>query len=99
LMAHEPDFFDVVLHETAPISLQLSGHSHGGQIRFPMLHPDDAGLRTYAPVLPRYGRRYPIGLRQLDGRYVYTNRGLGSWPLPLRFNCRPELTVITLRSA
>jgi predicted MPP superfamily phosphohydrolase len=99
LLAHEPDFFDIVLHENAPVALQLSGHSHGGQVRLPSSKPDPAGFYSYAPVLPQYGRRYPIGLRFIDGRYVYTNRGLGVWPLPLRFNCRPELTLVTLRSA
>jgi predicted MPP superfamily phosphohydrolase len=98
LLAHEPDFFDTVLHENAPITLQLSGHSHGGQIRLPTFRQDESGYSTYAPVLPRYGTRYPIGLRQVQGRFVYTNRGLGVWPIPLRFNCQPELTLITLRS-
>ena len=99
LLAHEPDFFDTVLHENAPIALQLSGHSHGGQVRLPTLKADAAGFFSYAPVLPQYGRHYPIGLRSIDGRYVYTNRGLGVWPAPVRWNCRPELTLITLRSA
>jgi predicted MPP superfamily phosphohydrolase len=99
LLAHEPDFFDTVLYEKAPISLQLSGHTHGGQVRFPSATPDPSGYYSYAPVLPQLGRRYPIGLRMVDGRCVYTNRGLGSWPLPYRWNCRPELTIITLRTA
>lgn len=99
LLAHEPDFFDTVLHENAPVALQISGHSHGGQIRVPSLTPDAVGNYSYAPVLPQYGRRYPIGLRHTDGRFVYTNRGLGLWPLPYRFNCRPELTIFTLCSA
>jgi predicted MPP superfamily phosphohydrolase len=99
LLAHEPDFFDTVLHEAAPIALQLSGHSHGGQVRLPTTQRDPAGYYSYAPILPMYGRRYPIGLRQINGRLVYTNRGLGVWPIPLRFNCRPELTMITLKSA
>jgi predicted MPP superfamily phosphohydrolase len=99
LLAHEPDFFDRVLREQAPISLQLSGHSHGGQVRLPTTKADPAGNYTYAPILPQYGRRYPIGLRHIEGRYVYTNRGLGVWPVPFRFNCRPELTLVTLRSA
>lgn len=94
LMAHEPDYFDHVNAADAPISVQFSGHSHGGQVRIPM--PADSGLRIQAPVLPRYGRRYPIGLRQVSGRKVYTNRGLGVWPLPYRFNCRPEITLFRL---
>jgi predicted MPP superfamily phosphohydrolase len=98
LLAHEPDFFDVVLHEKAPVALQLSGHSHGGQIRFPTINADPSGHYSFAPVLPRYGRQYPIGLRQVNGQYVYTNRGVGLWPIPYRFNCRPELTIFTLRA-
>jgi len=99
LMAHEPDFFDIVLHEKAPVALQLSGHSHGGQVRFPSIKADPAGNFSFAPILPDFGRRYPIGLRNIGGQYVYTNRGLGVWPVPYRWNCRPELTLITLRSA
>ncbi len=96
LLAHEPDFFDHVRQEQAPIAVQFSGHSHGGQVRLPLLHADAAGLYTYAPVLPPYGRRYPIGLHKSQARQVYTNRGLGVWPLPIRFNCRPELSLFTL---
>ena len=99
LLAHEPDFFDVVLREKAPIALQLSGHSHGGQVRLPTLKADASGHYSYAPILPLHGRKYPMGLRRIDGRYVYTNRGVGLWPVPYRFNCRPELTMITLRTA
>lgn len=99
LLAHEPDFFDIVLHEEAPIALQLSGHSHGGQVRLPTLKREPSGHFSFAPILPRYGRRYPIGLRQINERYVYTNRGLGTAGPPVRFNCRPELTIITLRPA
>ena len=99
LLAHEPDFFDQVITQQAPIALQLSGHSHGGQIRLPMLQADPAGQHSYAPILPRFGCRYPIGLRTIDGRAVYTNRGLGVWPIPLRLNCRPEVTIFTLVAA
>ncbi len=94
LMAHEPDYFDHVLATQAPIAVQFSGHSHGGQVRIPMLV--GSAVRIQAPVLPRYGRRYPIGLQEVDGRQVYTNRGLGVWPLPYRFNCRPEVSLFSL---
>jgi predicted MPP superfamily phosphohydrolase len=99
LLAHEPDYFDNLIRLDAPVALQLSGHSHGGQVRFPRTEPDAAGQYSWAPVLPKHGRRYPIGLRTIGPRSVYTNRGLGVWPLPIRFNCRPEITVITLHSA
>jgi predicted MPP superfamily phosphohydrolase len=97
LLVHEPDFFDRVLYRQAPIAVQFSGHSHGGQIRLPTLRPGTDGLYTYAPLLPKYGQRYPIGLRRVGNRQVYTNRGLGVWPLPYRINCRPEITSFTLR--
>lgn len=96
LLVHEPDYFDRVLQAQAPIALQISGHSHGGQVRLPTMNPGEDGLHTYAPILPRYGRRYAIGLRQNGEKQVYTNRGLGVWPVPFRLNCRPEITIFTL---
>jgi len=45
------------------------------------------------------GQKYPIGLRRIGDRQLYTNRGLGVWPLPYRFNCRPEITLFTLEAA
>ena len=84
LLAHEPDFAD-----TAAVSgrfdLQLSGHSHGGQIVLPYLG---------APILPRMGRKYPAGRYTVRNMTLYTNRGLGVIP---RVNCRPEISVFTLR--
>ncbi len=99
LLAHEPDFFDSVIESGAPVAAQLSGHSHGGQVRLPTLGPGPDGVYSRALLLPRFGRRYPIGLRRVGERAIYTNRGLGVWPLPYRFNCRPEITLITLAAA
>lgn len=97
LMAHEPDYFDAVLTQSAPVAVQFSGHSHGGQVRLPTLRPDPGGLYSFAPILPTYSERYPIGLRHVAGRYVYTNRGLGCWPMPYRINCPPEISVFELQ--
>ena len=88
-VVHEPDYFPTMVRLT-PIDLQLSGHSHGGQIRIPALGP---------VVLPPWGRIYHTGLYELNGRFVYTGRGLGMVELPLRFDCPPELTEITLEVA
>jgi predicted MPP superfamily phosphohydrolase len=88
LLAHEPDFADVSA-PTGRFDLQLSGHSHGGQVRLPLIG---------APYLPPYGRRYPCGLYEVDGMLQYTNRGLGMFPPHVRFLCRPEITVFTLRA-
>jgi predicted MPP superfamily phosphohydrolase len=61
--------------------------ANGGQVRIPALGP---------VILPPWGRIYHTGLYELNGRFVYTGRGLGMVELPLRFNCPPELTEITL---
>jgi hypothetical protein len=87
LLAHEPDFADVV--SGYPVDLQLSGHSHGGQVKLPWLRP---------LYLPQLGRKYPWGLRQLGSLSLYTNRGLGTIFLPVRFNAPPEATLLTLHS-
>lgn len=99
LLCHEPDYIDTIHAIGAPIALQLSGHSHGGQVRLPSRRPDGAGRRSRAHILPHMARRYPIGLYRVGSHQLYTNRGLGVWPLPYRFNCRPEITVFTLRPA
>jgi predicted MPP superfamily phosphohydrolase len=88
LLAHEPDFADVVA-ATRRFDLQLSGHSHGGQVRVPLL------TRL---VLPPFSQRYTSGLHQVGGMTLYTNRGLGTVNARLRFLCRPEITAITLRA-
>lgn len=89
LMAHEPDIADDSAQYPG-IALQLSGHSHGGQIRLPL-----AG----APILPRLGEKYDMGLYQIDEMWLYTTRGVGTNNLPYRVNCPPEVTEITLVSA
>ncbi len=99
LMAHEPDYFDYVVKHDAPIAVQFSGHSHGGQVRVPTLGPGPDGNGSRALILPYGGQQYPIGLRQIGQRQVYTNRGLGMWPMPYRFNCRPEISLFTLTAA
>jgi len=89
LLAHEPDIADMA----APLgrfALQLSGHAHGGQIVLPFVT---------ALGLPEHGRRYVSGLYLVQRMFVYANRGLGMTSAPLRFNCRPEIAVITLRAA
>ena len=86
LLAHEPDYADYVSRH--PVDLQLSGHSHGGQVRLPFLPP------FYEPPL---ARKYIAGLYQVGPLTLYTNRGLGTVGVPIRFDCPPEITLITLR--
>jgi predicted MPP superfamily phosphohydrolase len=86
---HEPDFADEAARTSHHILLQLSGHSHGGQINLPLLGP---------PLLPPLGQNYPAGLQTVRGTswQVYTSRGVGVISPPLRLNCRPEVALITL---
>lgn len=88
LLAHEPDYADVVAAD-GRVSLQLSGHSHGGQVRLPFVG---------SPVLPYLATKYPWGLRRVGQMWLYTNRGIGVISPPVRFNCRPEVTLFTLTS-
>ena len=99
LLCHEPDYINSIRRAKAPVSLQLSGHSHGGQVRLPTTRPDGDGLATRAPLLPHMATQYPIGHYHVGKHQLYTNRGLGVWPLPFRFNCRPEITLFTLQPA
>jgi predicted MPP superfamily phosphohydrolase len=88
LLVHEPDFADVA-GASGRVDLQLSGHSHGGQICLPF----------YGPLItPPLGRKYPTGLYSINGMFLYTNRGVGMTGLPIRFNCRPEISIFTLHT-
>jgi hypothetical protein len=86
LLAHEPDYADEVAL-TGRVGLQLSGHSHGGQVRLP---------GRGAMILPTLGEKYDMGLFDIDGMALYVNRGVGMVAPHVRFNCRPEITHITL---
>jgi predicted MPP superfamily phosphohydrolase len=86
LLAHEPDFADEA--SRFPIDLQLSGHSHGGQIRVPLLPP---------LYLPAMARKYIWGTYHVGRLTLYTTAGLGTVGVPMRLNCPPEITLLTLR--
>ena len=87
LMAHEPDFADDVAKY--PVDLQLSGHSHGGQVRLPLVG---------ALYLPEMAEKYSRGLYKVGPLTLYTNSGIGTIRAPVRFNCPPEITLFTLRA-
>ena len=67
--------------------LILAGHSHGGQVRLPFYG---------APVLPYGVGRYQMGSYESLGGPLYVNAGIGTYMFPVRFNCRPEITVVRL---
>ncbi len=79
-LKHRP----VVEENPGPFDLQLSGHTHQGQI-----FPFHFIIRL---VFPRYGGFYPLP----GNSYLYVNRGAGTWGPPIRFGSRPEITVIEL---
>ncbi|MFC3180012.1 metallophosphoesterase [Cypionkella sinensis] len=84
LLAHEPDQFVSVPDRVA---LTLSGHTHGGQIRF----------GSWAPVVPsRFGQRFDYGHFREGTRDLVVSGGLGCSGLPIRFGVPPEITVVDL---
>jgi uncharacterized protein len=88
LLAHEPDYADYASHYG--IDVQFSGHSHGGQICIPGIHP---------LWLPPLARKYYRGYYRVGPMQLYTNEGIGTIGLPFRFCSPPEVTLITLRAA
>jgi predicted MPP superfamily phosphohydrolase len=85
---HEPDFIRTLVPRF-PVDLQLSGHSHGGQVRLPFLGP---------LILPPMGEIYDMGLYTVGTAQLYTTRGIGTVGVNVRFNCPPEVTAITLHA-
>lgn len=90
ILQHEPSF--TPQNAAYGGSLQLSGHTHGGQIVLPFFG---------APRLPAHSNGFRAGLYRPEGDRMplYVTRGVGVLPPLLRFNCLPEVTLITLRHA
>jgi predicted MPP superfamily phosphohydrolase len=66
-------------------NLMLAGHSHGCQIRIPF----------YGPIMTPYAvDEYDLGLFQMKSGPLYVTSGIGWYPIPVRFNCRPEIVLI-----
>ena len=87
LLAHTPDV--IMEARKRGIDLVLSGHTHGGQVRLPVVG---------ATIVPsRYGAKYAAGLFHEGPTTLYVCRGIGMVRLPVRFLCRPELAILTLR--
>ena len=89
LLCHEPDLADQAQYYR--IQLQLSGHSHGGQIQIPFIGP---------LVTPPLAEKYHEGFYYLENEAhqltLYVNRGIGTTRLPFRFLSQPEVTVFHL---
>ncbi|MCD6441981.1 metallophosphoesterase, partial [bacterium] len=86
LLSHTPEIIDDL--KTGDADLILAGHTHGGQVKIP-------GIRaSWIPT--KYHGKYARGLFKVKGAYMYVNRGIGNKKLPMRFNSRPEITLIKL---
>ncbi len=88
-LVHEPDYFDV-LRAHRPIALQLSGHTHGGQCRVPLV--------GYAPRKVNFGRIYIDGHHVHDDSNLFVTRGIGTVGPRVRFACPPQLAILSLQS-
>jgi len=85
LLAHEPDIFPQV---PTRFDVTLSGHTHGGQVRFPLIG---------RPIVPsRFGQRYAYGHVIEDGRHLVVSGGLGLSNFPVRFGVPPEIVLLEL---
>jgi uncharacterized protein len=88
VFSHNPDFIEEFAAREKHIDLMISGHTHGGQIRFPLIG---------APhISSDYGQRYAIGLNRKGSMQVYTTRGIGTIVIPARLNCPPEIVLYKL---
>ncbi len=86
VLVHEPDIAPQV--SRYPINLQLSGHSHGGQVQIPFLG---------AIITPSLAKDYIEGFYTIQDLTLYVNRGLGRTRVPFRFMSKPEITLFTLQ--
>ena len=85
-LTHNPDS---LLSTPAGISIMFAGHSHGGQINFPI----------FGPFSPFNDPRFMDGHAEVDGKHVYVTSGVGTSVLPFRWRVPPEIAVITLHAA
>jgi predicted MPP superfamily phosphohydrolase len=85
-LTHNPDAFRGMPPRA---DLLLAGHTHGGQVRFPLIG---------APIVPsQYGQRYLRGLIEENGRRMFVTTGVGTSMLPVRFGVPPEIVILTLQ--
>ncbi|UPM53228.1 metallophosphoesterase [Gottfriedia acidiceleris] len=88
VLAHEPDIAD--LTKNYPINLQLSGHSHGGQIYLPL-------YKSF--IMPPYAKKYNRGVYTLSSKYnshLVVSNGIGTTKLPIRLFTPPEIVSIEI---
>lgn len=89
-LIHEPDVFDKITSKKR-IDLQLSGHTHGGQCRVPII--------GYAPAKIDLGKKYIYGEHSIKDSRLFVSRGIGTTGVNVRFACAPEIALLRLRSS
>lgn len=87
LLVHEPDYAEITKNHS--VDVQLSGHSHGGQVQIPFWG------YVYTPT---YAEKYVEGKYEIGSNplHLFVSRGIGTTRLPYRFLCKPEITIFTL---
>ena len=88
VMTHSPDVFPAI---RIPVALTVAGHTHGGQVRLPLIGA------TIVPSI--YGRRYAAGHIVERGQHLFVTTGIGTSLLPLRIGVTPEIMILTLTSS
>lgn len=83
LLTHSPDIFPIIPNN---VNLTLAGHTHGGQVRLPII----GSIITPS----EYGDKYSYGYINENNKKMIITNGLGTSILPIRFNCLPEVVVI-----
>jgi predicted MPP superfamily phosphohydrolase len=73
--------------EPGAFDLMLAGHSHGGQVRLPLVG---------APIVPWGVGAYQLGYYEAPAGPLYVGAGIGTYHLPIRINCPPEITIVTI---
>ena len=91
VFSHNPDFIEEFAVREYHMDFMIAGHTHGGQIRFPLIGSPH--------ISSSYGQRYARGLHRNGSMQVYTTRGIGTVVVPSRFDCPPEIAFYTLERA
>lgn len=87
LLSHNPDAFPFVPQK---VSLTISGHTHGGQVRFPVVG---------SLIVPsNFGQKYAFGHVHENNKDLFVSTGLGTSRIPVRFGVSPEISILTIKS-
>ena len=92
LLSHNPDV-NIQLRGDKSVRLVISGHTHGGQIRIPLIN-----RAPWVPCSQKY--RGATGLiRETQDRWTFITKGVGTFFLPIRLACPPDVSILRLRSS